>query len=115
MNSDPKWFKMIKDSVYYLDYRTYITMESGLKRLNYLKEKFDKYPKDRPLKIVMDGRNFTYDSEETHLTMSKLGREYFFNNFSNIKIALINDKYESALSDQESWFKNLDEGLNWVN
>lgn len=115
MNSDPKWFKVLNDSVIYLDYRTYITMESGLKRLNYLKDKFDKYQKDKLLKIVMDVRNFTYDSEETHLTMSKLGREYFFSNFSNIKIALVNDKYESALSEQESWFRKLDKALNWIN
>lgn len=115
MVSDPQWLKIIPESIYYLDYRTYITIETGMERFYLLQDKFENYPKDKPLKIIMDARGFTYDSEETHLTMSKIGREFFLKRFTNIKVAIVNDKYESALSEQESWFKTLDDALNWIN
>lgn len=115
MSRDTSWIKILPGSVYYLDYRTYITLESGMERFYLLQDKFEKYPKDKPLKLIMDARGFTYDSEETHLTMSKIGREFFLNRFTNIKVAIVNDKYESALSEQESWFTNLDDALNWIN
>lgn len=98
---------------YYLDYRLAIDMEIGLKRLEIIKSYFEGRSKDN-VKVVMNARGFTYDREETHLTMSKLSREYFSKDFPNLKLAIINDKYESQVNLIEKWFTKKEPAISWL-
>lgn len=116
ITEQPDFYKYIDVlDIHYLDYQTFITMDIGLRRL----EKLDNYlsslnPTPDPLKIIMDGRDFSYDSEDTHLSMARKGRELLLNKFTNVFLAIINDYYESEISVNEAWFKSKEKATEWL-
>ncbi len=105
---------LIDEDIHYLDYRVHLTMELGESRL---KELYDYISSldigEKNLKIIMDARNFTYDREETHLTMSKKSRK-LFNEFNNFYLGIIHDNFEADISVNEKWFLTKESAIVWL-
>lgn len=116
MKESPYFYRYIEEfDIHYLDYRTYITMEIGLERLEQLEEYFSSLDTSTGIiKVLMDARNFTYDSEDTHLSMSRFGRKLFFTKYENFKLAILNDSHELHISENEAWFLNEESAIEWL-
>lgn len=108
------FIKYIEDKDYYnIDYRIYIDMDLGLKRFDQIRSYF-KTREGTSINIMMDARGFSFDSEKTHLSLSKLSRDYFNSKFPDFKLAIVNDHYDSTINSNEKWFRKKEPALNWL-
>jgi hypothetical protein len=103
--------------VYLIDCSGKVDLELGISRLKALEAELA----SRPLlsgrrKLLIDFRNTIWASEETHQELSKITRRDFGLHADNpaIRAAILNQRWSGPISDNEHWFFDEGEALEWL-
>jgi hypothetical protein len=111
------YYQFLEDAgIHLIDYSGTITQEEGLLRMEQLKKQFDlRAANGSPLKILFDVRNAIWESMQTHDTLAKAAR-WKFDTEMNIRkyVAVLNNQYSGQTFENEHWFTNKDEAINWL-
>jgi hypothetical protein len=105
---------MPKYDVHRIDYSGVIDMDEGLARIENLEKYFNTNKiTGKPLKVLMDARDYIKYSPETHDKLAKISRDLFYSKF-DIILAVLNAEHRSIMSQKEGWFTNENDALNWL-
>lgn len=118
LEQNMKFYNYIEElNIYVLDYSGNITLEEGLFRMKELEKQFDSaLSKGIPIKILIDVRYTNWESLETHNVLSSIARKKFDLKSKNIcqYTAVLNNQYNFPTHENEHWFTNKDEAINWL-
>lgn len=113
-----RFIQFLKEKeVYIIDYSGFIDLEEGLLRMEELEKYFSLYYSNRDtLKLLFDVRNTIWQSIETHNTLAKIARQKFTKEQNNKRMytAILNNHYNIPSFENENWFTNKEEALEWL-
>ena len=96
-----------------IDYTSNIDLEEGLTRIEELENYFKEHSKKgKPLKIILDARGNKKNNPDTHDALAKIARKKLMNKIDFM--AVVNDQYNASVSENEHWFTNKEEAINWL-
>ena len=103
--------------IYVFDYAGTITFDKGLSNMDIIENELRKLSFNRDcLKIIFDLSNTIWENRETHDALSKIARKIFnpYNFDFVIYTAIINNEIDGSTFENEYWFVNKDDAINWL-
>jgi len=112
-----KFIHFIKDGdIHLIDYSGKITLDDGISRMETLAEYFSSSVTGDLIKVIFDVRKTEWDSLQAHGILSAtfrktLNRQMFY---KKILLAVLNDRYQSPVSENEHWFTKEEDAIRWL-
>jgi len=94
-----------------------VSLETGMARLRVLeRELAARPPRGGVSKLLIDFRNTVFEDESVHMELSRITRTEFGLNPENsgIRAAIVNNRREGPVSDNEHWFLSDVSALQWL-
>jgi hypothetical protein len=99
--------------IHFINYSNDINLEEGLSFIEKLEKCFNETSNDaRPIKVLLDVRGYKKENPETHDALAKIARKKLMSKINFL--AVLNDQYNYAISENEHWCTNKQEAINWL-
>ena len=111
------FYRYLDDTdVHVVDCSGRVDLQIGLERLRLLHAALEARPGAGVRRLLIDFRNTVWDSEDVHLQLSAITRRDFGLNPANaaMRAAILNNRWEGLLSDNERWFFEEAPALEWL-
>jgi hypothetical protein len=112
------FYRYIEDSdVHVIDCSGRVDLETGLSRLKTLERELHARPvRGQRRKLLIDFRHTVFESEDVHRQLSIVTRRDFGLDAKNaaISAAIVNNRWAGTLADNEHWFLDESEALEWL-